>query len=69
MSSLTVVDLLRAGDFDAAINRMQALCRAADPEIPVDADQVRAEFEAARDRLRPLLPPAPFRIVVERMKA
>jgi hypothetical protein len=65
VTSLTVVDLLRAGDFDAAVDRMQELCRIQDPEVPVDADVVKAQFEQARDRLRAVVPPAPFRITVE----
>ena len=46
-------------------DRMRALCRAADPEVPVDADEVRAQFQASRDRLRAKVPTAPFKIVVE----
>ena len=65
MTNLTVVDLLRAGDFDAAVSRMQELCRVMDPEVPVDADVVKAQFEQARDRLRAVVPPAPFKITVE----
>ena len=65
MTNLSVVDLLRAGDFDAAVERMQELCRVMDPEVPVDADVVKAQFEQARDRLRAVVPPAPFKITVE----
>lgn len=65
MISLTVVDLIRAGKYTQAVERMQELCRAADPEVPVDADEVRAQFEASRDRLRAKVPSAPFKIVVE----
>ena len=64
MTELTINDLLRARQFDAAIERMQEACRVADPAVPVDADQVRAEFEATRARLRAVVPPAPFKIVV-----
>ena len=63
--NLSVVDLLRAGDFDAAVDRMQELCRIQDPEVPVDADVVKAQFEEAYDRLRAVVPPAPFKITVE----
>ena len=65
MTELSVVDLLRAGDFDAAVERMQELCRIQDPEVPVDADVVKAQFVEARDRLRAVVPPAPFKITVE----
>ena len=66
---LTVADLIRAGQFAAAVDRMQELCRIQDPEVPVDADQVRAEYEATRDRLKAVVPPPPFKIVVELVKA
>ena len=65
MTNLSVVDLLRAGDFDAAVERMQELCRVMDPEVPVDAAVVKVQFEQARDRLRAVVPPAPFKITVE----
>jgi len=65
MTSLTVADLLREGRYENAVARMQELCRAADPEIPVDAALVLSEFEQARDRLRAVVPPAPFKVVVE----
>ena len=65
MTNLTVVDLLRAGDFDAAVERMQELCRIQDPEVPIDAAATWAQFVEARDRLRAVVPPAPFRITVE----
>ena len=69
MTDLTIDDLIRAGQFDAAIERMQEACRIADPDVPVDAEQVRAEFEATRDRLRAVVPPAPLRIFVDVVKA
>ncbi len=65
MISLTVVDLIRAGKYTQAVERMQELVRIQDPEVPVDADEVRAQFEASRDRLRAKVPSAPFKIVVE----
>lgn len=68
MKPLTVVDLIRAGQFDAAVDRMQELCRIQDPDVPVDADQVRKEYEAVRDRLKQVVPPPPFKIVVELVK-
>ena len=69
MTGLSVADLIRDGRFTEAVDRMQALCRAADPEVPVDADEVRAQFQASRDRLRAKVPPAPFKIVVELVRA
>ena len=66
---LTVAGLIRAGQFTAAVERMQELCRIQDPDVPVDADQVRKEYEATRDRLKAVVPPAPFKIVVELVKA
>lgn len=69
MTSLTVVDLLRARKFDAAVERMQELCRAWDPEVAVDADVVKAQFEEARDRLRAVVPPAPFKVTVELVRS
>lgn len=60
MTSLTVADLIREGRYNLAISRMQELCRIADPEVPVDAELVRKEYEATRDRLRAVVPPAPF---------
>ncbi len=60
MTSLSVVDLIREGRFETAVIRMQDLCRIQDPEIPVDADEVRAQYEATRARLRAVVPPAPF---------
>ena len=65
MSTLTVADLIREGRYHAAVVRMQDLCRIQDPEVPVDAEQVRAEYEATRARLREAVPPAPFRMTVQ----
>ena len=69
MIGLTVVDLIRAGQYTLAVERMQELCAIQDPEVPVDADVVKAQYEATRDRLRAVVPPAPFRITVELMRA
>jgi hypothetical protein len=65
MTSLTVVDLIREGRFDTAVIRMQELCRIQDPTEPVDVDAIRARYEASRAHLRSVVPPAPFRVVVE----
>lgn len=62
---LTVADLIHAGRYQAAVARMQELCRIGDPDIPVDADQVRKEYEAARDQLKAVVPPAPFKVTVQ----
>jgi hypothetical protein len=64
---LTISDLLRAHDVAGAVDRIEALLRVA-PESPVDADAVRTRYEASRDRLKAVVPPAPFRVVVERVK-
>ena len=65
MSSLTVADLIAERRYHAAVARMQGLCAIADPEVPVDADEVRAQYEATRARLREAVPPAPFRMTVQ----
>jgi len=65
---LTVTDLIRAGHFDDAVDRMQELCRIQDPEVPVDAEQVRKQYESTRDRLEHVVPPAPFKIVIKLVK-
>ena len=65
MTSLSVVDLIREGRLETAVIRMQDLCRIQDPAVPVDAEQVRKEYEATRDRLRAKVPPPPFKVVVE----
>ena len=65
MIGLTVADLIRAGQYTLAVARMQELCRVMDPEVPVDADVVKAQYEATRDRLRAEVPPPPFKITVE----
>lgn len=64
MSSLTVADLIREGRFNLAVARMQDLCRIQDPEIPVDAEAVQQQYEATRDRLKAVVPPAPFKVTV-----
>ena len=64
MTSLTVADLIHEGRFETAVIRMQELCRIQDPEVPVDADAVRAEYEARRQHLRSVVEPEPFRVVV-----
>lgn len=69
MSSLTVADLIRDGRYNAAVSRMQDLCRIADPDVPVDADAVRAQYEATRDQLKAVVPPAPFKVTVSYVKA
>lgn len=69
MSALTVADLIREGRYETAVARMQDLCRIADPEVPVDAELVRKEYEATRDRLRAVVPPAPFKITVQYVRA
>lgn len=68
MTNLTINDLLRAGRFDAAIERMQFACRVYDPTVPVDAEAVRAEYEATRDRLKAVAP-LPLRIRVIRVRS
>ena len=65
MTSLSVADLIRARRYNLAVARMQDLCRIQDPAVPVDAEQVRKEYEATRDRLRAKVPPPPFKVVVE----
>ena len=65
MTSLTVVDLIREGRFETAVIRMQELCRVQDPETELDAAKVTAQFEEMRRRLRAVVPPAPFKVVVE----
>jgi hypothetical protein len=65
MTSLTVTDLIREGRPEAAVARMQDLCRIADPESPVDPAVVAAQYVEMRERLRAVVPPAPFKVVVE----
>ena len=65
MTSLSVVDLIREGRFETAVIRMQELCRFQDPETELDAAKVTAQFEEMRQRLRAVVPPAPFKVVVE----
>ena len=69
MTNLTIDDLIRAGQFDAAIERMQEVYRLDDPDVPVDVDEVRARYEAPRARLKQVVPPAPLKIVVDLVKA
>ena len=64
-AALTVVDLIREGRFETAVIRMQELCRIQDPETEIDAAKVTAQFEETRQRLRAVVPPAPFKVVVE----
>ena len=64
-TNLSVSDLIATGSFNEAVERMQHLCRIQDPEAPVDADAIRARYEATRTALRSVTPPAPFRVVVE----
>jgi len=64
MIHLSVADLLRAGEFEQAVERMQYLSRLADPTEPVDVDAIRARYEASRSHLRSVVPPEPFRVVV-----
>lgn len=65
MTHLSTADLIAAGSFNEAVTRMQSLCAIQDPETPVDGDAVRARYEQARDQLKAVVPPAPFRVVVE----
>jgi hypothetical protein len=65
LAPLSVADLIRAGDFATAVERMQRLVRLGDPTEPVDMDAIRARFEATRAYLRAVTPPRPFRVVVE----
>lgn len=65
MTNLTVADLIHAGDFNAAVARMQRLVRLADPTDPVDVDAIRAKFHASRAHLRSMGVPDPVRVVVE----
>jgi len=65
MTSLTVTDLLREGRFETAVVRMQELCRVRDPEVELDPAVVTAQFEEMRERLRAVVPPAPFKVVVD----
>lgn len=69
MTTLTVADLIREGRFHNAVSRMQDLCRIADPEVPVDAAEVQAEFEARRRHLRSVVEPEPFRVTVTYVSA
>jgi hypothetical protein len=65
--ALSVSDLIATGSFNEAVERMRDLCRIQDPEAPVDVDAIRARYEATRSHLKAVVPPEPFRIVVERV--
>ena len=65
MIHLSVADLLRAGEFAEAVERMQYLSRLADPTEPVDVDAIRARYEASRSHLQSVVSPEPFKIVIE----
>ena len=65
MSALSVVDLIREGRIETAVIRMRELIRIQDPETELDAAKVTAQFEEMRQRLRAVVPPAPFKVVVE----
>ncbi len=65
MIHLSVADLLRAGEFEQAVERMQYLSRLADPTEPVDVDAIRARYEASRSHLQSVVSPEPFKIVIE----
>jgi hypothetical protein len=65
LSPLSIADLIRAGQFTTAVERMQSLVRLGDPTEPVDVDAIRARYEASRAHLRSVVPPEPFRVVVE----
>jgi hypothetical protein len=69
VTGLSVTDLLREGRFETAVIRMGELVRIQDPTEPVDVDAVRARFEETRERLRSVVPPAPFRVVVDRVRS
>ncbi len=65
MTHLSVADMLRAGEFAEAVERMQYLSRLADPTEPVDVEAIRARYEETRSHLCSVVPPEPFRVVVE----
>ena len=65
-TGLSVADLIATGSFNEAVERMQHLVRAGDPEIPVDVDAVRAQYEATKAHLKTVVAPEPFRITVVR---
>ena len=68
-SPLSVADLIRAGQFTTAVERMQRLVRLGDPTEPVDVAAIRARYEASRAHLRAVTPLPPFRVVVELVKS
>jgi len=65
LSPLSVADHIRAGDFTTAVERMQRLVRLGDPTEPVDVAAIRPRYEESRSHLRSVVPPEPFRVVVE----
>jgi hypothetical protein len=65
MTSLTVTDLIREGRYETAVIRMQELCRIQDPEVELDPAVVTAQYWEMRQRLRAVVPPAPFKVVVD----
>jgi len=67
--NLTITDMLRAGEFETAVERMQSLVRLGDPTEPVDVDAIRAAYEESMAHLRSVVPPEPFRIVVQVVKS
>jgi len=67
--NLTITDMLRAGEFEAAVATMQRLVRLGDPTELVDVDAIRARYEASRAHLRAVTPPQPFRVVVELVRS
>ena len=69
MRALSVADLIRERRFENAVVRMQELCAIQDPEVPVDAEEVRVRYETTRARLRAKVPPAPFKVVVELVRS
>lgn len=62
---LSVSDLIAAGSLTEAVDRMQSLVRISDPEAPVDAAAVHARYMETREQLKAVVPPPPFRVVVE----
>jgi hypothetical protein len=65
--NLSISDMLRAGQYREAVERMQTLLRA-DPAVPVDVDGIIRQYEASRAHLRSVVAPSPFRVVVEWMR-
>ena len=65
---LSVSDLIAAGSLTEAVDRMQSLVRIS-PEAPVDAAAVHARYMETREHLKAVVPPAPLRITVEKVRA